>query len=64
MACGCLVANMPNGQAYNDFVDYFERTWLNFSLSKWNVHLCVRYRATACDVTGGVASLNFEATEL
>ena len=32
---------MPNGQACDDFVDYFERTWLNgnFSLSKWNVHL-------------------------
>ena len=32
---------MPNGQAYDDFVDYFERTWLNgnFSLSRWNVHL-------------------------
>ena len=31
---------MPNGQAYDDFVDYFERTWLNgnFSLSQWNVH--------------------------
>ena len=42
MAWGCLVANMPNGQAYDDFVDYFERTWLNgkFSLSKWNLHFC------------------------
>ena len=30
-----------NGQAYDDLVDYFERTWLNgnFSLSQWNVHL-------------------------
>ena len=41
MAWGCLVANMPNGQAYADFVDYFEQTWLNgnFSFSKWNVRL-------------------------
>ena len=30
---------MPNGQAYDDFVDCFEWTWLNFSLSQWNVHL-------------------------
>ena len=30
-----------NGQGYDDFADYFERTWLNgnFSLSQWNVHL-------------------------
>ena len=51
---------MPNIQAYDDFVDYFEPTWLNFNLSKWNVHLRVRYRAAACDVTGGVASLNLK----
>lgn len=32
---------MPNHQAYDDFVDYFEWTWLNgnFSLNQWNVHL-------------------------
>ena len=41
MAWGGLVAKWPNGQAYDDFVDYFERTWFNgnFGLSKWNVHL-------------------------
>jgi len=35
MAWGGLVANMPqaNGQAYDDFVDYFERTWLNGNFS-------------------------------
>ena len=35
MAWGGLVASMPNGQAYDDFVDYFEQTGLNgnFSLS-------------------------------
>ena len=55
MAWGCLVANMPNGQAY-DFVDYSERTWLNgnFSLSKWNVHLMLHAQIT---LKGGTAEL-------
>ena len=66
MAWRCLLATMPNGQAYGDCVDYFEWTWLNgnFSLSKWNVHLRVCYRVATCDVTGGMASLNFDTTEL
>ena len=41
MAWGGLLANMPSGQAYDDFVTYFEGTWLNgnFSLSQWNVYM-------------------------
>ena len=38
---GLKLQSMPSGQAYDDFVVYFEGIWLNgnFSLTQWNVHL-------------------------